>query len=119
VATILITDCIHLPVNKIQAIKALRTATNLGLKEAKDAVEGLPYEYEVPFYDDVDVVAQGLIAEGFQIRWNNSASTNNLPVEAAFKNFLIALVNAGEYDEVIRFIKVKKTDTTGRRLEPL
>jgi len=116
-AEIKIVDCIHMPVNKIQAIKALRNATNLGLKEAKDTVEGLPFTYHIPSWEDVDAVAQKLREQGFQVEYNSpiSASTS----DAAFKNLLIALINEDNLDEVVRFIQFKKRENAGRRLEPV
>jgi hypothetical protein len=116
-AQIKITDSTYLPMNKIQAIKSLRTATLLGFREAKDAIENLPYIYTLNSYEDIDELAKALNREGFSVEGYKSEQPEE--VETAFKSFLCALINAGEYDKVIHFIKANKAESVGRRLEPV
>lgn len=54
--------------NKIQVIKELRTLTNLGLKEAKDLVDGAPKTIkEGATKDEADKIKKTLEAQGAKI----------------------------------------------------
>jgi large subunit ribosomal protein L7/L12 len=53
---------------KIQAIKAVRELTGLGLKEAKEAVEGLPYKVkEAVSKEDAEAAKEKLEAAGCSV----------------------------------------------------
>jgi large subunit ribosomal protein L7/L12 len=54
--------------NKIQVIKEIRTITNLGLKEAKDLVEGAPKNVkEGATKEEADKIKQVLEAQGAKV----------------------------------------------------
>ncbi|NPA71518.1 MAG: 50S ribosomal protein L7/L12 [Gammaproteobacteria bacterium] len=54
--------------NKVAAIKAVRAATGLGLKEAKSAVESAPFTLkEAVSKDEADALAKDLEEAGVQI----------------------------------------------------
>lgn len=54
--------------NKIAAIKAVRAATGLGLKEAKDAVEGTPFTVkEAASKDDAEALKKQLEEAGAKV----------------------------------------------------
>ena len=54
--------------NKIGAIKAVRAATTLGLKEAKDAVEGVPFTIkEAISKDDAEALKKKLEEIGAKV----------------------------------------------------
>ena len=106
--------------SKIQAIKLVRSVTNMGLKEAKDAVELLPTEFEVSSYtsQSPESVVSELRGYGYD---SEIVGSSSLDVEETFKTFLIALINSGEYDQVVTFIKTKRSGVVAggaqRRLE--
>jgi hypothetical protein len=93
---------------KIQAIKLVRQVTNMGLKEAKDMVEMLPGTFEVAPSYNPNIVINELISCGYDAELVNELTANLTDSEQAFKVFLIALINDGEYDQVVTFIKTKK-----------
>lgn len=108
---------------KIQAIKLVRQVTNLGLKEARDLVEMLPGTFECgPSYNP-NLVINELIACGYEAELVNSLTENMTDSDKAFKMLLIALINEGEYDQVVTFIKTKKHGSVAgqptRNLEPM
>jgi hypothetical protein len=110
---------------KIQAIKLVREVTNRGLKEAKDFIEGLPGELEVGLYNTKS--PQAVVIElnrfGYNAELVGEKTSMKQDVEQAFKDLLIALVQAGDYDSVILYIKTKKHGTVAgaanRNLEPM
>jgi large subunit ribosomal protein L7/L12 len=54
--------------NKVGAIKAVRAATGLGLKEAKDAVEGVPFTIkEAASKDDAEALKKQLEEAGAKV----------------------------------------------------
>lgn len=54
--------------NKVGAIKAVRAATSLGLKEAKDAVEGVPFTIkEGASKDDAEALKKQLEESGAKV----------------------------------------------------
>jgi large subunit ribosomal protein L7/L12 len=54
--------------NKVGAIKAVRAATGLGLKEAKDAVEGVPFTIkEAASKDDAEALKKQLEEAGAEV----------------------------------------------------
>jgi hypothetical protein len=110
-------------VEKIQAIRTIREVTNLGLREANELVEYLPNTFTIPSDMDAQSIVHRLRGYGYNVDIGSSSNPNNTNIEQAFKNFLIALINDGEYDQAITFIKIKKHGSVAgaptRNLEPM
>lgn len=104
---------------KINAIKSLRTATGLGLKEAKDCIDDIPSTIEVPSYLSPTIVLDNLHERGFEAQIEVTEPDKNSNVNKAFKNLIIALVQQDEWDKVIDYINfhIKGNSGMGRRLE--
>jgi hypothetical protein len=121
--TIRINGMIRTIPEKIQAIKLVREVTNMGLKEAKDLLENLPTTFEVSSSFEIEQIVYRLRNYGYGVAINNKHTQNITDTEQAFKMFLIALINDGEYDQVVTFIKTKKHGSVAgaptRNLEPM
>ncbi len=64
--TVVLTDA---GANKIQVIKEIRTVTNLGLKEAKDLVEGAPKTVKEDVNkEDAEKIKKALEAQGAKVQ---------------------------------------------------
>lgn len=109
--------------NKISAIKDLRTALSIGLKEAKEAIEDLPCHVEIPAYLSTPEALQNLSQYGItayasqDVLKEPGTPVAHSRVETAFKNFLKALIDEGQYDRIQEFVRLYKQEPTGRRLE--
>lgn len=107
--------------NKIQAIKAFRTATNSGLKEAKDAVEATFDYNQTHNFVCGEAGINELRNAGFNIEITNPHATS---IEAAAKKFMKTLVEVEAFEELKNFLNwyqlggLTGASTTGRRLEP-
>lgn len=123
--TINIRGMLHMMPEKIQGIKEIRSATNMGLKEAKEFIEELPNSCDIPSHVNATDVVRRLRSYGYDAEVVGAGLTppSSVDSDRAFKSFLVALIWEGEYDQVITFIKTKKHGSVagvpGRNLEPM